>query len=149
MSSFLPGASPILIFLRISSCTTFLWASWGVLLSKPHPFLQVRVWEVEHLQVGVHRLLDQLLERLLLLLGLLLEYLLLLLGLLHPLLDRLLEALLLLFGLPRGVRTRGAEELHIGIHQLLHHLLVVLLLLEDLLREGLHLAKPFPSTLRW
>ena len=126
----------------------FLRGSWGVLLGKAHPFLGVRVRDVEHLHVGVHRFLEHLLEGLLLLLGLLLEHLLLLLGLLHPLLGELLEGLLLLLGLPGGVRTRGAEELHVGVHQLLHHLLGVLLLLLDLLGELLHLAKPFPSTFR-
>src|SRR5919107_79575 len=70
--------------------------SWRVLLSKAHPFLQVRVGDVEHLQVGVHRFLHHLLERLLLLLGLLLEGLLLLLGLLHHLLGVVLLLLDLL-----------------------------------------------------
>src|ERR687889_2556430 len=120
--------------------------SWRVLLSKAHPFLQVRVGDVEHLHVGVHRFLHHLLEGLLLLLGLLLKHLLLLLGLLHPLLGCLLEGLLLLFGLLGSVRTWGAEQLHVGVHQLLHHLLGILLLLLDLLGELLHLAKPFPST---
>src|SRR5919112_5450138 len=123
-----------------------LRASWGVLLSKAHPFLQVGVRDVEHLHVGVHRLLHHLLERLLLLFGLLLEHLLLLLGLLHPLLGRLLKGLLLLLSLAREVGTRSAQELHVGVHQLLHHLLGILLLLLDLLCELLHLAKPFPST---
>jgi hypothetical protein len=104
------------------------------------------VGDVEHLHERVHRFLEHLLKGLLLLLGLLLEHLLLLLGLLHPLLDRLLEGLLLLFGLPGGVGTWGVQELHVGVHQLLHHLLEILLLLEDLLGELLHLAKPFPST---
>src|SRR5919112_728358 len=122
--------------------------SWSVLLSKAHPFLQVRVGDVEHLQVGVHRFLHHLLEGLLLLLGLLLKHLLLLLGLLHPLLGELLEGLLLLLGLPGGVRTRGAKQLHVGVHELLHHLLGILLLLLDLLGELLHLAKPFPCTFR-
>src|SRR5919107_4519603 len=103
----LPGAFSILVFLRISSPTSFLRGLWSVLLSKAHPFLQVRVGDVEHLHEGVHRLLHHLLERLLLLLGLLLEGLLLLVGLLHPLLGDLLEGLLLLFGLPRGVRIRS------------------------------------------
>jgi hypothetical protein len=85
---------------------------------------------------------------LLLLFGLLLEILLLLLGLLHPLLDCLLEDVLLLFGLPEDVRTWGVEELHVGVHQLLHHLLGVLLLLLYLLGECLHLIEPLPSVLR-
>src|SRR5919107_629933 len=114
--------------------------SWRVLLSKAHPFLQVRVGDVEHLQVGVHRFLHHLLEGLLLLLGLLLE------GLLHPLLGCLLEGLLLLLGLPGGVGAGGAKQLHVGVHQLLHHLLGVVLLRLDLLGELLHLAKPFPGT---
>ena len=101
------GAFSILVFLRISPPTSFLRGSWRVLLSKAHPFLQVRVGDVEHLHVGVHRLLHHLLERLLLLLGLLLEGLLLLLGLLHPLLGELLEGLLLLLGLPGGVGAGG------------------------------------------
>jgi hypothetical protein len=58
--------------------------------------------------------------------------LLLLLGLLHPLLGRLLEGLLLLLGLSREVGTRGVKELHVGVDQLLDHLLGVLLLLLDL-----------------
>jgi hypothetical protein len=66
-------------------------------------------------------------------LGLLLEGLTLLLGLLHPLLDRLLEGLLLLFGLSREVGSGGVKQLHVGVHQLLGHLLGVLLLLLDLL----------------
>ena len=83
------------------------------MLSKAHPFLQVRVGDVEHLHVGVHRLLHHLLEGLLLLLGLLLLGLLLkgllLQGLLHPLLGELLEGLLLLLGLPGGVGAGGAK----------------------------------------
>jgi hypothetical protein len=100
------GAFPILVFLRITSPTSFLRGSWHVFLSKAHPFLQVRVGDVEHLHVGVHRFLHHLLERLLLLLGLLLEGL-LLLGLLHPLLGELLEGLLLLLGLPGDVGAGG------------------------------------------
>src|SRR5919112_1124608 len=99
-------------------------ASWRVLLSKAHPFLQVRVGDVEHLQVGVHRLLHHLLEGLLLLLS------------------------LLLVGLPGGVGAGGTKQLHVGVHQLLDHLLGVVLLLLDLLGELLHLAKPFPGTFR-
>src|ERR671921_56009 len=99
-------------------------ASWRVLLSKAHPFLQVRVGDVEHLQVGVHRLLHHLLEGLLLLLS------------------------LLLVGLPGGVGAGGTKQLHVGVHQLLDHLLGVVLLLLDLLGELLHLAKPFPSPFR-
>jgi hypothetical protein len=38
--------------------------------------------------------------------------------------------------------------LHVSVHQLLHHLLEILLLLKNLLREGLHLVKPFPSLVR-
>jgi hypothetical protein len=71
----------------------FPYASLGILLSKPQSLLGIRMWNVEELHIGVHRLLDHLLE------GLLLEGLLLLLGLLHPLLDRLLEGLLLLLSL--------------------------------------------------
>src|SRR5215208_5447159 len=63
--------------------------------------------------------------------------------LLHPLLSYLLEGLLLLFGLPSHVGPWSVQELHVGVHQLLHHLLGVLLLLLNLLREILHLAKPF------
>src|SRR5215210_6944079 len=139
----LPRASPVGLPYFVAYLLP--WSSWHILLGKVHPFLQVGVRDVEHLHVGVHRLLHHLLERLLLLLSLLLEHLLLLLGLLHPLLYRLLEGLLLLFGLLRGVRTRSAQELHISVHQLLHHLLGVLLLLLNLLCELLHLAKPFPS----
>src|SRR5215212_3906858 len=124
------------------------WGPWHILLGKAHPFLQVRVGDVEHLHVGVHRFLHHLLEGLLLLLGLLLEHLLLLLGLLHPLLGCLLEGLLLLLGLPGGVGAGGAKQLHVGVHQLLDHLLGVVLLLLDLLGELLHLAKPFPGTFR-
>src|SRR5215212_7589013 len=134
----LPGASPFGLPYLVAYL--LLRGSWHIFLGKPHPLLQVRVGDVEHLHVGVHRLLHHLLKSLLLLLGLLLEHLLLLLGLLHPLLGYLLEGLLLLFGLPGGVRTWGAEQLHIGAHQLLEHLLSVLLLLVDLLGEGLHLA---------
>src|SRR5829696_1666037 len=123
------GAFSILVFLRIFSPTSFLRGSWRVLLSKAHPFLQVRVGDVEHLHVGVHRLLHHLLERLLLL-------------------GELLEGLLLLVGLPGRVGAGGAEELHVGVHELLDHLLGVVLLLLDLLGELLHLAKPFPSPFR-
>jgi hypothetical protein len=77
---------------------------------------------------------------LLLLLGLLLEGLLLLVGLLHPLLGRLLEGLLLLLGLRGEVGPRGVKELHVGVHHLLDHLLGVLLLPLDLLRECLQHA---------
>jgi hypothetical protein len=66
-------------------------------------------------------------------LGLLLESLLLLLGLFHPLLGCLLDGLLLLLGLPRKEGTRGIKELHVGVDQLLGHLLGVLLLFLDLL----------------
>jgi hypothetical protein len=55
------------------------------------------------------------------------------LGLLHPLLGRLLDGLLLLLCLPREVGSGGIKELHVGVHQLLDHLLRVLLLLFDLL----------------
>ena len=142
----LPGASPL--GLPCIVAYLLLRGSWGIFLSKVHPFLQVRVGDVEHLHVGVHRLLHHLLQRLLLLLGLLLEGLLLLVGLLHPLLGELLEGLLLLLGLPGGVGAGGAEELHVGVHELLDHLLGVVLLLLDLLGELLHLAKPFPSPFR-
>src|SRR5919206_310517 len=73
---------------------------------------------------------------------------LLLLGLLHPLLGELLEGLLLLLGLPGGVGAGGTKQLHVGVHELLDHLLGVVLLLLDLLGELLHLAKPFPSPFR-
>ena len=85
--------------------------------------------------VGAQHFLGHLLEGLLLLLGLLLEGLLLLLGLLHPLSGRLLEHLLLLFGLTGEVGTWGVQELHVGVHHLLDHLLGGLLLLLDLLRQ--------------
>src|ERR687889_658765 len=73
----LPGAFSILVFLRISPPTSFLRGSWRVLLSKAHPFLQVRVGGAKQLRVGVHQLLDHLLGVVLLLLDLLGE-------LLHP-----------------------------------------------------------------
>src|SRR5215210_7374263 len=136
----LPRASPVGLPYFVAYLLP--WSSWHILLGKVHPFLQVGVRDVEHLHVGVHRLLHHLLERLLLLLSLLLEHLLLLLGLLHPLLSHLLEGLLLL-SLSRDVGTRSVKQLHVGVHQLLHHLLVILLLLLDLLGQGLHLAKPF------
>jgi hypothetical protein len=81
----------------------------------------------------------------LLLLSLLLQGLLLLLGLLHPLLGYLLEGLLLLFGLSGHVGPRSVQQLHVRVHQFLHHLLGILLLELNLLGEVLHLAKPFPS----
>ena len=87
----MPGASPF--GLPCIVAYRLLRGSWHIFLGKPHPLLQVRVGDVEHLHVGVHRLLKHLLE------GLLLKGLLLLLGLLHPLLGDLLESLLLLFGL--------------------------------------------------
>ena len=37
----------------------FVWSSWGIFLSKAHPLLGVRVGDVEHLHVAVHRLLDR------------------------------------------------------------------------------------------
>src|SRR5215207_9695164 len=89
--------------------------------------------DVPKLRVGAHYLLGHLLEGLLLLLGLLLEGLPLLLGLLHPLLGRLLQGLLLLLGLSGEIGTGGIQELHVGVDQLLDHLLGVLLLLLDLL----------------
>ncbi len=143
----MPSASPVLIFLRISPCAS-LQAPWGILLSEPCTFLGVGERDVEHLHVGVHRLLDHLLEGLLLLLGLLLKGLLLLLGLLHPLLSDLLESLLLLFCLSGHVRPRSIEKLHVGVHQVLKHLLSILLLLLNLLPQVLHLVKPFLSTFR-
>jgi hypothetical protein len=79
------------------------------------------------------------------LLGLLLERLLLLLSLLHPLLGCLLERLLLLLGLAGEVGTRGVQELHVGVHHLLDHLLGVVLLLLDLLGQGLQHAEPLPG----
>src|SRR5829696_229934 len=69
------GAFSILVFLRISSPTSFLRGSWRVLLRKAHPFLQVRVGGAKQLQVGVHELLDHLLGVVLLLLDLLGELL--------------------------------------------------------------------------
>ena len=43
---------------------------------------------------------------------------------------------MLLLGLPGEVGTRGVQELHVGVHELLGHLLGVLLLLLDLLGLG-------------
>src|ERR687898_2798060 len=90
-----------------------------------------------------------LLEGLLLLLGLIAERLLLLLGLFHPLLGRLLKGLPLLLGLPREVGARGVQELHVGVHHLLDHLLGVLLLLLDLLGQGLQHGEPLLPGLFW
>src|SRR5918997_2412929 len=94
----------------------------------PKALLGVGEGDVEELGVGAHDLLGHLLEGLLLLLCMLLERLALLLGLLHPLLGRLLQGLLLLLGLPRQVGAWGVQELHVGVDQILGHLLGVLLL---------------------
>src|SRR5215208_5159991 len=51
----------------------------------------------------------------------------------HDLLSDLLEGLLLLLGLPRDVGAGGVEQPHVGVDQLLGHQLGVLLLLLDLL----------------
>src|SRR5215204_2422612 len=102
----------------------FVVALYGE-LSIPEALLSVGEGDVEKLGVGAHDLLAHLLEGLLLLLSLLLEGL-LLLGLLHPLLGRLLDGLLLLLCLPREVGPWGIEELHVGVDQLLSHLLGVL-----------------------
>src|SRR5215203_5041528 len=110
-------------------------------LSIPYALLGVGERDVEKLRIAAHDLLGHLLEGLLLLLSLLLEGLLLGLGLLHPLLGGLLDGLLLL-GLPREVGAGGVEKLHVGVHQLLGHLLGVLLLFLDLLGQGLHRAQP-------
>ena len=66
----LPRASPIGLPYLVAYL--FPWSSWHILLDKAHPFLEVGVRDVEHLHVGVHRFLNHLLERLLLLLSLLL-----------------------------------------------------------------------------
>src|SRR5215211_1190921 len=108
----------------------------------PNALLGVGDWDVEQLRIAAKHLLGHLLEGLLLLLGLLLEGLLLLLGLLHPLLCSLLEGLLLLLGLPREVGAGGVEKLHVGVDQLLGHLLGVLLLLLDLFGQRAHRAEP-------
>ena len=99
----------------------------------PKALIGIRDGDVEQLRIGAHDLLGHLLEGLLLLFSLLLEGLLLLLGLLQPLLGRLLDGLLLLLGLPREVGTRGVEQLHVGVHELLGHLLGKLLLFLNLL----------------
>ena len=76
----------------------------------------------------------------------------LLLGQLHPTLRRLVE------GLPRGplaflkrllgdVEGRVVEELDVGVHGLLHHLLEGLLLPLHLIGHGLHGRDPPPSDL--
>src|SRR5215218_6820867 len=129
-------------------------------LSVLEALLGVGEGDVEKLRVGAHNLLSHLLEGLLLLLSLLLEGLLLLLsllleglllllGLLHPLLGRLLEGLLLLLGLPREVGAWGVEKLHVGVDQLLGHLLGVLLLLLDLLCQRAQRVEPLlPGLLR-
>src|SRR5215216_2733145 len=113
----------------------------------------------KEIRVGGQRLLDYLLERLLLLLGLLypllghlLEGLLLFLCQLHPLLGGLLEGLLggslpLLLWLLRNVEGWCVEELDVGIHGLLHHLLEGLLLPLELIGHGLHRSDPSPSDL--
>src|ERR687893_683061 len=115
----------------------------------PQALLGVGEGDVEELGIGAHDLLGHLLEGLLLLLGLLLEGLPLLLGLLHPLLGRLLQGLLLLLGLAGDVRTRGVQELHVGLHHLLGHLLACLLLALYLFGERLQHAQPLlPGLLR-
>jgi hypothetical protein len=98
----------------------------------------------------------------------LLESLLLGYGLLHPLLGHLLEGLLLLLrelhpllgglmeGLSRGplahflrllgdVEGRGVQELDVGGHGVLHHLLEGLLLPLNLIGHCLHRGDPSPS----
>ena len=113
----------------------------------------------EEVRVGTQRLLDHLLE------CLLLGY-----GLLHPLLRHFLEALLLLLcklypllrslmeGLPRGplafflrllgdVEGWGVQELDVAAHLILHHLLEGLLLPLNLIGHGLHRGDPSPSDL--
>ncbi len=113
----------------------------------------------EEVHVGGQRLLDHLLECLLLgygllhpLLGHLLEGLLLFLRQLHPLLGGLME------GLPRSplplflrllgdVEGWGVEELDVAAHLFLHHLLEGLLLPLDLIRHRLHRGDPSPSDL--
>jgi hypothetical protein len=112
----------------------------------------------KEVHVGREWLLDDLLESLLLglgllhpLLGYLLEGLLLLLGQLHPafggLLEGLLGSLLALLRLFRNVEGRGVEELHVGIDGLLHHLLEGLLLPLDLICHRLHGGYPSPNSL--
>src|SRR5215212_5945387 len=118
-------------------------------LSLLETLLGVREGDVEQLRIGAHDLLGHLLEGLLLLLGLLLEGLPLLLGLLHPLLGRLLEGLLLLLGLTREIGTWSVQELHVGVHHLLDHLLGVLLLLLDLLGQALQHGEPLLPRLFW
>jgi hypothetical protein len=106
------------------------------------------------LHVCSQRLLDQLLESLLLLFGLLhqllrhlLEGLLLLLGQLHPLLGGLLEGLLPLLRLLSHGQVQSIEELHVRTHGLLHHLLKGFLLPLDLSAHSLHSGDPPPRKL--
>src|SRR5215217_7332961 len=117
-------------------------------LSVLEALLGVGEGDVEKLGVGAHDLLSHLLEGLLLLLSLLLEGLLLLLGLLHPLLGGLLEGLLLLLGLPRDVGAGGVKQLHVGVDQLLGHLLGVLLLLDLLCQRAQRVEPLLPGLLR-
>src|SRR5829696_7926461 len=118
-------------------------------LSIPYALLSVRERDVEKLRIAAHDLLGHLLGVLLLLLDLLLEGLLLLLGLLHPLLGGLLDGLLLLLGLPGEVGTGGVKQLHVGVDELLGHLLGVLLLLFDLFCQRAQRVEPLlPGLLR-
>jgi hypothetical protein len=72
----------------------------------------------------------------------------LLLGLLHPLLGRLLQALALLLGLTGEVSAGGIEEPCVSLHELLDHLLGVLLLFLDLPRQALHQVELLLGALR-